>query len=244
MNAMSGIISESPYKPQRDYNHAEDQEYKRLRDLANVEFNARGRFIEQSKKAYEDGDGAEAKRLSEQAKQHGQKMDEYNSQAAVFVFRANNSDSDADEIDLHGLYVKEAEEILEQRIRACISRNEDHLEVIVGKGHHSAGGVAKLKPAVERLCQEHGFRFSLDEDNSGVIIIDFKQSGGHVPLTQLPRFPRQKISNANYQYAYQHQTRPGQAQQQFQIEQQQSQPQDQTKNIIFFLFKCLKQCFS
>ncbi|KAF5092204.1 hypothetical protein D0Z03_002980, partial [Geotrichum reessii] len=59
-----------------------------------------------SKEAYNNGDGAEAKRLSEKGKKHGAKMDEYNAQAAQFVFRENNADSAGDEIDLHGLYVK------------------------------------------------------------------------------------------------------------------------------------------
>lgn len=33
-------------------------------------------------------------------------MDEYNRKASQFVFVANNADSQGDEIDLHGLYVK------------------------------------------------------------------------------------------------------------------------------------------
>lgn len=90
----------------RDYNHSEDPEYKRLRDLAQREHELRGEAFAQSKEAYNNGDGAEAKRLSEKGKKHGVKMDEYNAQAAQFVFRENNADSAGDEIDLHGLYVK------------------------------------------------------------------------------------------------------------------------------------------
>lgn len=83
-----------------------DPEYKRLRDLAHQEYEKRAECFEKSKQAYNNGDGAEAKRLSEQGKKHGEKMDEYNEKAKQFVFRANNADSAGDEIDLHGLYVK------------------------------------------------------------------------------------------------------------------------------------------
>jgi hypothetical protein len=42
--------------------------------------------------------------LSEKGKLHDRQCKTYNQQAADFVFRANNSRSAADEIDLHGLY--------------------------------------------------------------------------------------------------------------------------------------------
>ncbi|KAK9372262.1 uncharacterized protein V1513DRAFT_481376 [Lipomyces chichibuensis] len=198
--AVLSPLSCSPFKPQRDYNYADDAEYMRLRDLASNEYEARARCYHAAHEAYERGDGAEAKQLSDKAKQHAANMDGYNAQAATFVFRSNNADSDPDEIDLHGLYVKEAEEYLEKRIVACKARNESHLEVIVGKGNHSTGGAAKIKPAVERLCQEHGFQYAVDSDNSGVVIINFQQSGGYTPMGQMPFQPKHNFAQANYHY--------------------------------------------
>lgn len=57
--------------------------------------------------------------------------DQYNKQAADFIFRENNAVGrvDADTIDLHGLYVHEAENILEQRIRYAKSTGATHLHV-------------------------------------------------------------------------------------------------------------------
>ncbi|KAK9433718.1 hypothetical protein V1505DRAFT_124823 [Lipomyces doorenjongii] len=198
--AVLSPLSCSPFKPQRDYNHADDAEYKRLRDLASNEYEARARCYRAAHEAYERGDGAEAKQLSDRGKQHAAKMDGYNAQAAAFAFRSNNVDSDPDEIDLHGLYVREAEEYLEKRIVICKARNESHLEVIVGKGNHSTGGVAKIKPAVERLCQEHGFQYAVDNDNSGVVIINFQQSGGYTPMGQMPFQPKHNFAQTNYHY--------------------------------------------
>ncbi|KAF5607732.1 nuclear WD PRL1 [Fusarium subglutinans] len=137
-----------------------EQEYDRLRDLARAEAEKRNDCFARSRQAYEDGDGAGAKELSNQGKAHAARMDDYNQQASDFIFRENNASGrvEADSIDLHGLYVEEAERILEERIRADQRNGQTHLYAIVGKGHHSAGGVQKLKPKVEELCQELGLR--------------------------------------------------------------------------------------
>lgn len=66
----------------------------------------------------------------------------------------NNRDSPPGTIDLHGLYVKEAIEKTEQAIMSAQANREGELRVIVGKGIHSPGHHAKIKPAVEGLMQK------------------------------------------------------------------------------------------
>lgn len=129
----------------------------------------------QSKQAYNDGDGAGAKELSNEGKAHDAKMDDYNRQASEFIFRANNAPGrvEPDCIDLHGQFVEEAERILEQRIRADQSRGQTHLHAIVGKGNHSAGHVQKIKPKVEELCRELGLKYRTEE-NEGRIFINLQ----------------------------------------------------------------------
>lgn len=87
----------------------------------------------QAHTAYEHGDGAAAHQLSEEGKRHAQAMDKYNKQAADFIFRENNAVGrvDGDTIDLHGLYVEEAEEMLEQRIRYAQAHGQGALHVYV-----------------------------------------------------------------------------------------------------------------
>jgi len=132
-----------------------------------------------SRQAYENGDGARAKELSNEGKRHASKMDDYNRQAADFIFRENNAEGRVDEdcIDLHGLFVEEAERILEDRIRAERSRGASHLHVIVGKGNHSANHVQKIRPRVEQVCREMGLHYRT-EDNEGRIFVDLK-GGAH-----------------------------------------------------------------
>lgn len=85
----------------------------------------------QAHNAFERGDGAAAHELSEEAKRHAQLMDQYNKQASDYIFRENNAVGrvDGDTIDLHGQFVEEAEDILEQRIKYARSHGQTHLHV-------------------------------------------------------------------------------------------------------------------
>jgi DNA-nicking Smr family endonuclease len=105
------------------FNHnqsqAAEEEYDRLRNLARQEASKRANCFQRSQEAYQQGDGAAAHSLSQEGKDHGAKMDMYNKQASEFIFRENNADGRvaADTIDLHGQFVEEAEDILEERIK-------------------------------------------------------------------------------------------------------------------------------
>ncbi|KAL1953444.1 hypothetical protein VTO42DRAFT_2822 [Malbranchea cinnamomea] len=179
----------------RAFNHEHNSdieaEYDRLRAAAQRQAELRGSCFERSRAAYQSGDGALAKELSEQGKAHGRKMEEYNKQASELIFRENNAPGrvPADTIDLHGLYVEEAEDILEQRIKSARSQGQTHLHVIVGKGNHSVNHVQKLKPRVEQLCQELGLQYR-SEENAGRIYVDLTggsaQEPSHIPSHRPP----------------------------------------------------------
>lgn len=166
----------------RDYNHATDSEYTKLRGKAEELYEKKNKLSQQSQNAYQLGDKQKAHELSEQLKKLVAEAENYNRQAAEYVFRENNADLASDEIDLHGLYVKEAEWIMQKRISQCMKTNQLHLRVIVGKGIHSEHHIAKLKPAIDNLCRESGLKHYIDPKNLGVLVIDFAQlQGGQVP---------------------------------------------------------------
>ncbi|KAF9877355.1 smr domain-containing protein [Colletotrichum karsti] len=170
------------------FNHADnddddvEREYDRLRDLAREEANKRNNCFERSQQAYQSGDGAAAKELSNEGKRHAQKMEDYNRQASEYIFRENNAAGRVTGscVDLHGQFVEEAERILEERIRADRARGQDHLHAIVGKGNHSTGHVQKLKPRIEAICREMGLNFST-EDNAGRIYINLQGGDATMP---------------------------------------------------------------
>jgi DNA-nicking Smr family endonuclease len=156
-----------------------EAEYDRLRGLARQEAAKRSSCFDRAHQAYESGDGAAAHQLSEEGKSHAAKMEQYNRQARDYIFRANNTDGrvDGDTIDLHGLFVEEAEDVLEERIKAAKARGETHLHVIVGKGNHSTNHVQKIKPRVEQVCRELGLQYRT-EANEGRMYVNLQ--GGSV----------------------------------------------------------------
>ncbi|PHH81482.1 hypothetical protein CDD82_672 [Ophiocordyceps australis] len=206
-------------------NEAVEREYDRLRDLARAEAEKRNSCFDRSRQAYQAGDGAAAKDLSNQGKRHDSKMDELNRQASDYIFRENNAPGkvSGDEIDLHGQFVEEAERILEQRIRADQAAGQTHLHAIVGKGIHSAGHVQKIKPKVEQLCRELGLKCRTEE-NAGRIYINL-QGGEAVPPPP---------SSHQQQQQQQQQHHHGQQQQQHHGQQQQQQhgQQDDIAKIV------------
>lgn len=244
IGARGPLISTGP----RDYNHAVDDEYQRLRSLADQAFQKKQSLSQESQEAYQHGDGAKAHQLSEKAKVQQRVAEKYNLEAAEYVFVQNNADSGSNEIDLHGLYVKEALWILQKRISAGIKGNEPYVRVIVGKGKHSQNGIAKIKFAVEDLCKEANLKNYLDSKNSGVLVIELQ--GAHVPPSW---------DNADYNtYAHGAAEKPQQsqyngqgvyqaAQQPQYYAQQSSQQHQQTSssdNNLPFIFKLFCTCFS
>ena len=219
-----------------DYNHATDGEYKRLRLKADELHQKRQKASLQSQAAYKSGDGAKAKQFSEEAKRYQNEAESYNRQAAEYVLRENNADSAGDEIDLHGLYVKEAEFILQQRLGAAIRSNQNHLRVIVGKGNHSENGIAKLKPAIDAMCDESNLKHYIDKKNTGVLVIDLNGA-------QASQIPSKWTTQGLLLYQGLQQPQYQQHQQQYQQPyQQQPQQQGGDNGILGLLVKLVCAC--
>lgn len=229
---------------QRDYNHATDGEYQRLRLEADRLYQKRQQLSQQSQQAYKSGDKQAAKQLSEKSKQIGQEAESTNIKAAEYVFRENNYDSAGDEIDLHGLYVKEALFVLQRRIANDIRTNQSHLNVIVGKGNHSANGIAKLKPAVASLCDEANLAHHIDPKNAGVLIIDLTNTtNSQIPNNwagPIPQPSYQQNNQPQYQQQHQNQNQNQNYQGQQGYQQQQNGKNDILSSIVKLICSCLK----
>lgn len=191
-------------------------------------------------------------------------MEEYNKQASEFIFRENNAPDrvPADTIDLHGQFVEEAEDILEERIKYAQSTGQTHLHVIVGKGNHSPGHIQKIKPRVEQVCQELNLQYHT-EPNEGRIYVNL--TGGQVDMGAVQGWQGyQGNYGGGYGGGYGGQQQqgqyPGQQQQQqqqphggyqqnqqptYQPPQQQQQQQQQNGgdgDIISAIFRAIKKC--
>ncbi|RMZ79349.1 hypothetical protein DV737_g3447, partial [Chaetothyriales sp. CBS 132003] len=227
----------------RPFNHSQsaeaEAEYDRLRALARDEAGKRSSCFDRSQQAYQRGDGAAAHSLSEEGKQHGAKMEQYNKQASEFIFRENNASGrvPADTIDLHGQFVEEAEDILEERIKYAQSTGQTHLHVIVGKGNHSPGHVQKIKPRVEQVCRELGLQYHT-EPNEGRIYVNLQ--GGAVDMGQVQGW--QGSQQAGYGGGYnQGQQQYGQQPQQYNHGGQNDELEKLAKKFLPRIFRFLKK---
>ncbi|KIJ67832.1 hypothetical protein HYDPIDRAFT_83040, partial [Hydnomerulius pinastri MD-312] len=147
-----------------------NEHYMSLRAKANEEGDMMAQCFQQSHEAYERRDGARAKELSEKGKQHERAMESLNAEASAWIFRGRQ-DSKPGEIDLHGLYVKEAISYSDKSIQDARQRGDPEIHFIVGKGLHSEGHVAKIKPALEDLMKRHNLPTEVDPRNAGVLIV-------------------------------------------------------------------------
>ncbi|OAD74175.1 hypothetical protein PHYBLDRAFT_13635, partial [Phycomyces blakesleeanus NRRL 1555(-)] len=150
-----------------------DSEYTRLREMAHQEAEKRNDCYARSKVAYQNGDGGLAKQLSNQGHQHDNTMNRYNNQAADYIYKLKNQGRSPTEIDLHGLFVKEASARVEEAIKRCERENYDHLIIIVGKGLHSTGNIAKLKPAILDLVKRYNVHVEPNKPNPGCLFVEF-----------------------------------------------------------------------
>ncbi|KAK4538801.1 hypothetical protein CDCA_CDCA20G4826 [Cyanidium caldarium] len=145
----------------------------RLRDRAEQLRMERDRLFEAASAAHKRGRGAEAKRLAQEGHRVDTEYKTARSTAARAIFASKNAGLDSSEIDLHGLYVEEALEIVKARLDGIDARrhgdtNRD-IRIITGAGHHSDGGRARIRPAVEALLRERHYEYQVDGPGAFVV---------------------------------------------------------------------------
>ncbi|SJL10223.1 uncharacterized protein ARMOST_13607 [Armillaria ostoyae] len=130
------------------------------------------RCFNESREAYSRGNGAAAKELSKQGKNHKQKMEQLNKEASDWIYLENNRDCRPGEIDLHRLRVKEAIAHTDTALEEAKRRGDSEIRLIVGKGKHSEGREARLRPAIKRLMHKYQLVAEFDPSNSGVLVVE------------------------------------------------------------------------
>ncbi|NWU98862.1 N4BP2 protein, partial [Upupa epops] len=147
----------------------QDFEYPQYDDLRAEAFchqQKRQECLKKAGEAYRMGMKSVAAFYAHQSRLHEQKMKEANHAAAVQIFeKVNTALLPMNVLDLHGLHVDEA---VNQLSRVLQEKSEEYqrtggkpyLSVITGRGSHSQGGVARIRPAAIRYLTSHNFRFT------------------------------------------------------------------------------------
>ncbi len=137
-------------------------------------------------------DKNEKNRLRNQAENIRNQAFDEQKKAAKKIFRAKNSGYGNDQMDLHGLQVKEALGFVEERLRVVDkdlrSGALPTLTIITGAGHHSKNNKALIKPQVMELLKKKGYPFTLDA-SGGEVLVSF---ANRPPTTTTPQRPPKK----------------------------------------------------
>jgi DNA-nicking Smr family endonuclease len=124
--------------------------------------------------AFQAGDRIEAARLSEKALRHQEQFQVLNELARARIIETFNPDMDGRLcVDLHQLFVAEALELLEGKLRqwaAGAAGRRLLVDVVTGAGNHSRDGRAVLRPRVKAWLEERGMRYY--PINDGMLKVD------------------------------------------------------------------------
>ncbi|ELU36942.1 Smr domain-containing protein [Rhizoctonia solani AG-1 IA] len=137
----------------------QDPHYESLRAQARQAGDNMSKSFEDAQKAFERGQKAKAKQLSDAGRRYQAEMKRLDAEASKWVHER--------------LYVNEAVTLAEDGIRDARNRGQEELRLIVGRGSHSPKNMAKLKPAIISLLSRKRLDFTADPRNEGVIVVHF-----------------------------------------------------------------------
>ncbi|KAJ0260229.1 Smr domain-containing protein [Hirschfeldia incana] len=152
--------------------------YSKYREEARDYARLRNVYFEQARQAYLVGNKALAKDLSAKGQLHNLQMKAAHEKAQEAIYRQRNPVGEGGSermIDLHGLHVSEALQVLKQELsvlRSTARATHERLQVYicVGTGHHTRGSrtPARLPVAVQRyLLEGEGLDYS--EPQAGLL---------------------------------------------------------------------------
>jgi len=129
--------------------------------------------LKRANRTYKNGDYAAAARHKRDVREIQSSMELLNKMAAEVTFIKKNKGRTDGMVDLHGLHVEEALGYakLELDTESGALGDDKVVRFIVGKGLHTKDGKAKIRPALENLCETRGFKHHLDPKNAGILVV-------------------------------------------------------------------------
>jgi DNA-nicking Smr family endonuclease len=138
--------------------------YEALRGQAIEHAQKRNAYFREAVVAYRANDKKLAKELGAKGREHNERMHKLHTQASEATLQARNpqlqsgsgeaSESRHQTLDLHGLHVTEAIQLVEEILH--LPRDQSIvLFLIVGTGHHTFDGRARVRPSVLDLFKTH-----------------------------------------------------------------------------------------
>jgi len=131
-------------------------------------------YIEESKVAYRNGEHKKAKKLSKEARECCEKMEEANWNAAKAILKPQRS-KEIGILDLHGLYLEEAKAATNQFLDHWTSYPEksrpESVQIITGAGKHSRRkGYPVIRPEVEIFLKERDLEYAMMKGDGAFLV--------------------------------------------------------------------------
>lgn len=143
------------------------------RQAMSLHFAAKNMYEQAARAAAARGAYVLSRELSASSQRHGEQAQAARRRANSTAYRTSNrSVTNTFKLDLHGLHVEEALQVLERHLVSLGGLGHPGgivLEVVTGLGRHSSAGQPRLLPAVVRFLSDAGYRFDTQEGNSGLI---------------------------------------------------------------------------
>mmetsp|Transcript_27560 Transcript_27560/g.58967 ORF Transcript_27560/g.58967 Transcript_27560/m.58967 type:complete len:191 (+) Transcript_27560:16-588(+) len=151
-----------PPKRQKKEQPFVTEEVEALRNQASTYHDKVVQCAKQSQEAYQKGEKAEAKNLSEQKKAWQKRKDDANRYAAQTILQPQKWQMSG-EIDLHGLYLDEALDATRAFLKHWSKKvsSRDTVLIITGAGNHSENNKAVIKPKVEQMLRQQRLEYEL-----------------------------------------------------------------------------------
>ena len=144
---------------------------------------ARNDYFRKAFAAFRANDKKLAKQLSQKGRHEDTQMKEKHQQARQLIAQQRNSDVNNKSgrvrlLDLHGLHVNEALDLIFETIQTVSFEKRDGIVIlflITGTGHHTFDGRARVKPAVEEALDPEEIVWA--ETQPGMIAVRVETSG-------------------------------------------------------------------
>lgn len=130
----------------------------------------RKKYFDDASKAHDAGDAKLAAELRDKGKKETELMEQARSKASLAIYKNKNKGNEQNVMDLHGLQVQPALEIIENELKTSKQAGCKTATVIHGKGNHSDEEGPKIKGAVRDWLDEHEYKW-VDESDGGAVLV-------------------------------------------------------------------------
>lgn len=137
-----------------------------LRGKASKAGDQMGKAFASSQKAYKRNKKGDAHDLSVKGKKYQAEMKKLNAAAVASIIRNQKKGWEGGKIDLHGLYVAEAESEVEAFLKHHDKKKTGVVEIVTGAGIHSTTkDHPKIRPAIDKLLKNKRIKHEMEHGN-------------------------------------------------------------------------------